>query len=303
MNKNKSFLVLILVAVVFVGINSSAKDRLVYPLDGNTEVQQYMKAFENFYNTAPEAIIDKLLKFVQTHPQSSLSDEALLKAGELAEKIKNYSQALSLYQKVVIEYPQAQKLEESFLWRNYISDPEIAAINELYSYYASHPNYAADVALLRMSNCYKAQSKFDLAQEMLQKLIAKYPDGLWEEVDLDRIKRLQKESVFPLYGAAWWRPHREAYLQLAALYQKQGQIDQAIEMASLFLEKFGRLNLFWEVKDRLATLYAQKNETNKAQEILEKTLQELRNCTELNSKDKQRLEKLTKEKLDQYKVR
>ena len=194
MNKNKSFLVLILVALVYVGINSSAKDRWVYPLDGNAEVQEYMKAFENFYNTAPELIINKLLNFVQTHPQSSLSDEALLKAGELAEKVKDYDQALSFYQRVMVEYPQAQKLEESFLWRNYISESEIISINELYNYYATYPNYSVDLAFLRRANCYRAQAKFDLAQEMLQKLIAKYPDGLWEQEDLARIKRLQTEK-------------------------------------------------------------------------------------------------------------
>jgi len=307
MKKFKTWQILILGAFLLGGINTPAEDgyainRLGYPLDGSSEVQEYMQAFQDFYNTPPEVIINKLVKFVESRPQSTWADEALLKAGELAEKLKNYEQAESYYRRVISEYPQAQKLEESFLWRNYISESEIASINELYTYYDKYPNSSVDLAWLRIANCYRTQGKLEQAQEILLNLIAKYPEGLWEEEDLARIHRLQEERVFPLYGAAWWRPHREAYLQLAHLYSKQNQIDRAIDITAKFLEKFGQLHLFWEVKYNLAGLYQQKKEVAKAQEILEKTIPEVQASKALDEKSKNRLLKMTLEKIKQIKV-
>jgi TolA-binding protein len=261
-----------------------------------------MQAFQDFYNTPPEVIIGKLVKFVESHPQSTWADEALLKAGELAEKLKKHDQALSYYQRVISEYSLANKLEENFLWRNYISESEIASINELYTYYDKHPNSSMDLAWLRIANCYRSQGKLEQSQEILLNLISKYPQGLWEAEDLARIHILQEEKVFPLYGAAWWRPHREAYLQLAHLYAKQNQIDKAIEITAKFLEKFGQLNLFWEVKYNLASLYQEEKKVAKAQEILEKIIPEVQASKSLDQKSKDRLLKITQEKIKQIEV-
>lgn len=300
-NFNRLF-ILILAALLWRGTDTLAKDRLIYPLDGSSQVQEYMQAFQDFYNTPPEVIIGKLANFVETHPQSSLADEALLKAGELAEKLKNYDQAENYYRRVISEYPLAEKMEEGFLWRNHISEVEINSINELYNYYDKYSNSSVDLAWLKVAHCYISQGKLEQAQEVLQNLIALYPDGLWEQEDLARIHRLQEERVFPLYGAAWWRPHREAYLQLAQLYSKQNQIDRAIEITTNFLEKFGQLNLFWEVKYSLAGLYQQKKEIAKAQEILETTITEVQASQALDQKSKDRLLKMTQEKINQFKA-
>lgn len=302
MKKINGCLTLIILVSWGWGFDASAKDRLVFPLDGNSEVQEYMQAFQDFYNTPSEVVIDKLVNFVETHPQSTWSDEALLKAGELAEKQKNYEEALGFYQRIISEYPQAKKMEENFLWRNYISEVEINSINELYNYYDKYPNSSVDLAWLKVAHCYMSQGKLGLAQEVLQNLIALYPDGLWEAEDLARIHRLQEERVFPQYGAAWWRPHREAYLQLAHLHSEKNQIDKAIGITAKFLEKFGQLNLFWEVKYNLAGLYQQEKEGAKAQEILEKTIPEVQASQSLDQKSKDRLLKMTQEKIKQIEV-
>ncbi len=297
------FFILILAVLLWRETDTLAKARLIYPLNGSSEVQEYMQAFQDFYNTPPEVIIAKLMKFVEMHPQSPWADEALLKAGELAEKQKNYEEALGFYQRIISEYPQAKKMEESFLWRNYISEVEINSINELYTYYDKYPNSSVDLAGLRIANCYISQGKLEQAQDVLQNLIALYPDGLWEAEDLARSHRLQEEKAFPVYGAAWWRPHREAYLQLANLYSKLNQIDKAIEITAKFLEKFGQLNLFWEVKYNLVSFYEQEKEVAKAQEILKRTIMEVQASRYLDQKSKDRLLKLTQEKMKQIEVR
>jgi len=302
MKKIKKHLILIILVGWGWGLDTFAKDRLSYPLDGNSEVQEYMQAFQDFYNTPPEVIIAKLVKFVETHPQGPWADEALLKAGELSEKQKNYEEALGFYQRIISEYPQAKKTEESFLWRNYISESEIASINELYTYYDKYPNSSLDLAWLRIANCYRSQGKLEQSQEILLSLISKYPQGLWEAEDLAHSHRLQEEKVFPVYGAAWWRPHREAYLQLAHVYSKQNQIDKAIAITAKFLEKFGQLNLFWEVKYNLVSLYDQEKEVAKAQEVLKRTITEVQASQSLDQKSKDRLLKLTQEKMKQIEV-
>lgn len=298
--KQKVILMLLLTSIS--GSTLGAKDKLIYPLDGNAEIQQYMTCFENFYLTPPEVIISRLSNYVSSHPQSNLADEALLKAGELAEKLRNYDEALNYYQRVVSEYPQAKKLEESFLWRNYISEVEISFINELYQYYEKYPTYSADLANVKIANCLRLQSKIDLAIETLKSVIVKYSNGFWEKEDLARIQKLEGLRTLPIYAAAWFRPHREAYLLLANLYQKKEEIDQAIQITTQFLEKFGKLSLFWEVKNDLADLYAEKNDLAKATEILEKTFREIQTQKNLNPKDSERLQKITQEKIKQFKI-
>lgn len=295
-------LILILILTAMSGSTLEAKDKLNYPLNGDPEVQQYMACFENFYLTRPEVIISKLAEYVTTHPQSDLADEALLKAGELAEKLGKYDEALTYYYKVSSEYPLAKKLEERFLWRNYISEVEIPYINELYQYYEKNPTYSSDLALLKTANCLKIQGKIEPAIETLKSLIAKYPDGLWEEEDQARIQNLGQSQILSVYAPDWRRPHREAYLFLAKFYQEEGEIDQTIEITTQFLEKFKNLSLFWEVKNSLADLYAEKKEFAKAREILEKTLLEIPAQKNLQSQEVERLEKIIQKKIDQLKV-
>ena len=303
MKRDKVILFAILLCSLFGGrIDAFAKDKLNYPLNGASDVQEYMKSFENFYNTSPEVIISRLLHFVETHPQSSWADEALLKAGETAEKLGKYEEAMGYYQRVVAEYPQAKKSEESFLWRNYISEVEISFINELYQYYEKYPTYSSDLAYLKIAKCHSSQSNLDLAIETIAKLTDKYPEGLWEEEDLARITKLEEKRTLPIYTQAWIRPHREAYLFLAKLYQEKGELDRAIAINTQFLEKFGKLALFWDVKKNLADLYAEKKEFAKATEILEKTLQEIPAQKNLNPQDAARLQKITQEKIKQFKI-
>ena len=284
------------------GIDAFAEDKLNYPLNGASDVQEYMKSFENFYNTSPEVIISRLLHFVETHPQSSWADEALLKAGETAEKLGRYEEALGYYQRVIAEYPQAEKSEESFLWRNYISEVEIPYINELYQHYQKYPTHSADLAYLKIAKCHSSQSNLDLAIETIAKLTDKYPQGLWEEEDLARITKLEEKKTLPIYAPAWIRPHREAYLILVKLYREKRDLDRAVDICTEFLEKFGKLSLFWEVKKDLSELYAEKKEFAKAAEILEKTLQEIPAQKTLNPQEAERLQKITQEKIKQFKV-
>lgn len=303
MKKDKVILFAILLCgLLGGGIDAFAKEKLNYPLNGASDVQEYMKSFENFYNTSPEVIISRLLHFVQTHPQSSWADEALLKAGETAEKLGRYEEAARYYQRVAAEYPQAKKSEESFLWRNYISEVEISFINELYQYYEKYPTYSADLAYLKIAKCHSSQNNLDLAIETIAKLTDKYPQGLWEEEDLARITKLEEKRTLPIYTQAWIRPHREAYLFLAKLYQEKRDLDRAIAINTEFLEKFGKLALFWDVKKNLADLYAEKKEFAKATEILEKTLQEIPAQKNLNPRDAARLQKITQEKIKQFKI-
>jgi len=304
MKIHKKILVIIsLFGYIWLGSDSFAKERLNYPLNGAPDVQEYMQTFEDFYNTSPEVIITRLLHFVRTRPQNPWADEALLKAGETAEKLGRYEEALGYYQRVIAEYPQAEKSEESFLWRNYISEVEIPYINELYQHYQKYPTYSDDLAYLKIAKCHKSRNELDLAIETTTKLTEKYPLGLWEEEDFARIRKLEEEPIPSIYAPAWIRPHREAYLFLAKLYRGKRDLNRAVDISTKFLEKFGKLALFWEVKKDLAELYAEKKEFAKAAEILEKTLQEIPAQKTLNPQEAERLQKITQEKIKQFKVK
>lgn len=71
------------------------------------EKELYQIAYNLWYNDKPQEGIEHFSKFIKSYPKSSLADDAQRMIGTAYTNLEDYPQAIEEYEKVKIEYPDA----------------------------------------------------------------------------------------------------------------------------------------------------------------------------------------------------
>jgi tetratricopeptide (TPR) repeat protein len=83
------------------------KPQITESVASDKEKELYQTAYNLWYNDKPQEGIDHFTKFIKLYPKSSLADDAQRMIGTAYTNMENYTKAIEEYEKVKINYPDA----------------------------------------------------------------------------------------------------------------------------------------------------------------------------------------------------
>ena len=138
---------------------------------------------------------DEFRRLVKQYPKSNTSAEALYYLGQVHELQGEYFKAFKDYQKIITDYPQAERLDEVVARQFRIGDmfmtgkkekllglpikPSLSSAVEIFQKIVETSPYSAygDQAQFRLAQAYRLKRDWRKAGEEYQKVIDNYPDS------------------------------------------------------------------------------------------------------------------------------
>ena len=147
------------------GSPASGVTATVDPQSLSGEIRAYEEAFAVYRAGEYEAAIDRFDAFLQTHPSSEHSDNALFWKGECYFKLEDYEQAVLTFEDVVNRYPDGNKVPDA-LYRQGIALLELGKRSREQETYGA----AARQIFGRIVNDYPQSERLGEARRQLEKL-------------------------------------------------------------------------------------------------------------------------------------
>ena len=169
------------------------RNNLTYPQALNS----YILAEKYFEQGKYEKSIQSLLAIIEEYPKSGLASEALYFLGDIYHfKLKDYSKAMHEYQSLIQKFPQnkfvanaqfkigecCRKLQ---MWQE--------AIEAYMKFIKEYSQYGySDYAQFYIGQCYEELKEWQKAKDAYSLISTNYPESMWTDVSLSRIKFLNK---------------------------------------------------------------------------------------------------------------
>lgn len=158
-------------ASVVPELPSSSEVPIVAPVQGSASAStpaagddrsEYLAAFDALQQGKTGEAIPAFQRFLERHPNSSYTSNAVYWLGEAHYVSKNYPQAVIEFQKLIAQYPQSTKVSG---------------------------------ALLKLGYIHYETRNFTQAREVLESVKTRYPDSKVSTLATERLERMRKEGV------------------------------------------------------------------------------------------------------------
>jgi len=211
---------------------------------------------------------EEMLKYARDHPKSDTADEALLEAALKLKRKEEYAEALQILDQVIANYGNSAYANLCSCWfrgAGLVTEQRHKAQRHV----RDHPDFSADLALLRKAQLLERMGKPGEAVNLLEAYVEKFPDGRWADADVKLHYVIGRDGGTRRRWVRLYRTHEHVFWDLARLYQQRDRQQETIELLTHAIRAFPSSPLLPAYYDLLAKTYQQMGDTAKESAALE----------------------------------